>query len=222
MRNAPDLTRSIDLTATLGELAATIAGRPDQFPLNPCAPLLEITYRSFRNTDPPRILRLWNRCELGRGAARPLTSDAFEVANYAQPYFDPQGLIVAEQDGEVVGFVHAGFGFSADMQRLDLSVGVICVVMVQPDLRRQGIGRELVHCAEEYLRQRGVKEIVAGQSKGRDPFYFTLYGGSRPCGFLESDPLRVRFFWRSVMFRNRHLASTRVIWQRRKIRSACD
>jgi len=152
-----------------------------------------MTYRSFRNADPPRILRLWGQCELGRGAARPESTDAFEVVNYAQPYFDPRGLIVAERDRELVGLVHAGFGFTADRMTLDPTVGVICVVMVRPDCRRQGIGRELMRRAEEYLRERGARTIDAGQSRQCDPFYYGLYGGSRPSGFLDSDPLAAPF-----------------------------
>ncbi|MEZ6056830.1 MAG: GNAT family N-acetyltransferase [Planctomycetaceae bacterium] len=154
----------------------------------------QFTYRTFRNTDPPHILRLWNRCELGRGASMPSCTDAFETANYAQPYFDPLGLILAEEAGKVVGFVHAGFGFSKDKQSLDRSIGVICAVMVLPEFRRQGVGRELVRRAEEYLRQASATEIVAGQFSGCDPFYFSLYGGAKPCGFLASDPLAAPFF----------------------------
>jgi len=154
----------------------------------------DIVYRTFRNNDPPKLLRLWHRCELGRGAARPFSTDAFEQVNYAQPYFDREGLILAESEGEVIGFIHAGFGFTSDHSAIDHSRGVICVVMVRCDFRRRGIGRELVRRAEEYLRQKGAQTIVAGQSRGADPFYFTLYGGSRPCGFLESDPLAGPFF----------------------------
>ena len=153
-----------------------------------------ISYRTFRNSDPPRILRLWHQCELGRGAARPVSTEAFELINYAQPYFDPAGLIVAERDRELVGFVHAGFGFTADRNAIDPQIGVICVVMVRPDHRRQGIGRELVRRAEEYLRSRGARTIQAGESRYVDPFYYGLYGGSRPSGFLDSDPLAAPFF----------------------------
>lgn len=152
-----------------------------------------ITYRSFRNDDPPRILRLWRQCELGRGAAQPTSTDAFETINYAQTYFDPQGLILAECDREPVGFVHAGFGFNAERSAIDPQVGVICVVMVQPDFRRRGIGRELIQRAEAYLRERGAVSIAAGESRSSDPFYFGLYGGSRPSGFLDSDPLAAPF-----------------------------
>jgi ribosomal protein S18 acetylase RimI-like enzyme len=153
----------------------------------------EFTYRTFRNADPPQILRLWNQSGLGRGAARPDLTEAFETINYAQPYFDPAGLIVAEQNRQIVGCVHAGFGFTEDRSRLDPAAGVICVVLVRPDLRRKGIGRELMRRAEDYLLSGGAQSIQAGESRNRDPFYYGLYGGSRPSGFLDSDPLAAPF-----------------------------
>ena len=147
--------------------------------------LLEI--RSFRNPDPPHILRLWEECKLGRGAAKGLTCDAFEFVVFGQPYFDPRGLMVAESDGRVVGFVHAGFGVNEGESGLARENGVICAVMVHPDFRRQGIGRKLIAAAEEYLNQAGATNIVAGQSRQRDGFYLGIYGGSELPGFLESD-----------------------------------
>lgn len=144
-------------------------------------------YRTFRNGDPPRLLKLWHECELGRGAARPYSTDAFETFNYSQLFFDRAGLILASDGTQVVGFVHAGFGCTPDEAALDRSKGVICAVLVHPKQRRQGIGRELLRRAEGYLRERGATEILAGPAPHCDPFYHGLYGGSRPSGFLESD-----------------------------------
>ncbi|MHC4876648.1 MAG: GNAT family N-acetyltransferase [Planctomycetota bacterium] len=154
-----------------------------------------IEYRSFRNYDPPQIVRLWNEAKLGAGAARGLPNDlSFDMMNYSQPYFDRDGLIMACKDSQPVGFVHAGFGCSPDGNELDRSQGVICAVVVHPDHRRQGIGRELVHRACNYLREQGATTIDAGPAPSRDPFYFGLYGGPRPAGFLESDPAAAPFF----------------------------
>jgi ribosomal protein S18 acetylase RimI-like enzyme len=109
-------------------------------------------------------------------------------------YFDPRGLLVAESDGRVVGFVHAGFGFNADETGLEPADGVICAVLVHPAYRRRGIGRELVDRAENYLRAAGSTSLQAGPTKPRDPFYFGLYGGSALPGFLESDANAAPFF----------------------------
>ena len=153
-----------------------------------------IEYRTFRNADPARIVALWNGCPFGRGAATGVAVDAFETLNFAQPYFDRKGLILACEGADIVGFVHAGFGANADESALSYESGVICAVLVHPSFRRRGIGRELVTRADAYLRERGAKTIYAGPSEPRDPFFFGLYGGSCPSGFLESDPDAAPFF----------------------------
>jgi GNAT superfamily N-acetyltransferase len=155
-------------------------------------PLIE--YRHFRNSDPPHILRLWNECDLGRGAAKGLRCDEFDEIVIAQTYFDPRGLIVACNDGRVVGFVHAGFGPNEQRTTLATDDGVICAVMVHPTMRNRGIGRELVRRGEAYLRSAGSRRIFAGGADPRDPFYCGIYGGSQSAGFLESDSAAASFF----------------------------
>lgn len=149
-----------------------------------------ISYRSFRNVDPPRLVKLWQECQLGRGAADGLRPDAFEAVNFHKTYFDAKGLIFAfdEDSGEAIGFVHAGFGSREDGSALDHSIGVICVIMVHPEYRRRGVGRELLNRAESYLILKGATQLRAGSAPPHDPYYMGLYGGTKPAGFLESDP----------------------------------
>jgi ribosomal protein S18 acetylase RimI-like enzyme len=148
-----------------------------------------LSYRTFQNADPPRILQLWVESGLGRAAIQGRSTEPFEISNYAQPYFDPRGLILACDGDRVVGLAHSGFGTKADQSGLDPGTGIVCAVIVHPEYRRLGIGRELVRLSEQYLRERGSTIIHAGPSLLNDPFYFGLYGGSRPSGFFESDPL---------------------------------
>lgn len=154
-----------------------------------------IEYRSFRNTDPPRLSRLWQEARLGRGAAQNLSSDlSLDLTNFSQTYFDPAGLIVATFRQNPVGFCQTGFGCTRSGEALDYETGVISGVVVDPDFRRRGIARELVKRGEDYLRSRGARHIQAGGSPGRDPFFFGLYGGSEPAGFLESEKAAAPFF----------------------------
>lgn len=139
-------------------------------------------------------MRLWHECELGRSAAMGLHCDDIDELVFAQTYFDPAGLILAWRDGEAVGFVHAGFGANSTRTGLSTEEGVICAVMVHPSARHQGIGRELVRRAEQYLRERGSTSIFAGPAEPRDPFYCGIYGGSQSAGFLQSDAAAAPFF----------------------------
>lgn len=140
-------------------------------------------------------MRLWNESGLGRGAAQAISCDEFDSLVIAQPYFDPAGMILATTDhNRVIGFVHAGFGPNETKTHLSKKTGVICAIIVDPAFRRQGIGRELVRRAEEYLRKAGAETILGGGAPPRDPFYCGLYGGSEPAGFLESDAAASPFF----------------------------
>jgi ribosomal protein S18 acetylase RimI-like enzyme len=146
-----------------------------------------IHYRTFRNTDPPDLAYLWNACFTERGAITFRGTTLLEYFLFAKPYFDPAGLIVAHDDNGVVGFGLAGFGPNADESGLDRSRGLVCLIGVHPNHRRQGIGSELLRHTEAYLRKQGAQEILAGPLGRSSPFTFGIYGGSQSPGFLESD-----------------------------------
>lgn len=146
----------------------------------------DVCFRKFRNSDPPELVRLWNVSYLGRGVAAPITCDIFDTAALVHTYFDPQGLIVAEQQGKLLGFVHVGFGVNAEHADLDHTQAVVCAIVVDPQARNSRIGCRLLEQAEKYARSKGATDLYAGPSPGRDPFYTGIYGGCRPSGFLES------------------------------------
>ena len=82
--------------------------------------------------------------------------------------------------------MHAGFGANAD--------GIVLFDSGRPlrDPRPSVLSpprhrRELAKRAEEYLRGKGTN-AVCRPGRAADPFFFGLYGGSCPVGFLESDP----------------------------------
>ena len=126
-----------------------------------------IVYRHFRNQDVPALVDLWNSCDLGSGAARRFSSDAFDQFVLAEPYFDRRALVEAWHDGQLVGYAHAGFGPDATGSRLCHDPGVVCMVLVRPQFRRQGIGRHLVELAEEFLKSQGASALQAGESLNR-------------------------------------------------------
>ena len=135
-------------------------------------------FRHFRNTDPPALVEVWNESFPGRGAYRLRSANLLEHAVLAKSYFDPMGLIVAEDEGKVVGFSHAGFGPNSAENGLEATPGVVCMVAVKPSHRRRQIGSELLRRAEEYLKTRGSVKYIAGGVRPINPFYFGLYGGA--------------------------------------------
>lgn len=148
-----------------------------------------IHYRTFRNTDPPGLVEVWNAAFTGRGAVRLHGNLWPELFLFSKPYFDPKSLLIAQADQQIVGFAWTGFGPNDSESALNTSSGVLCLLGIAPSHRRQGIGTELLRRAETYLRSRGSNQPFAGPMYPLNPYTFGLYGGSNSAGFLDSDPL---------------------------------
>lgn len=154
-----------------------------------------IRYRRFRNDDPPKLARLWNECDLPRGANVAPETLTLERFLFSRPYFNADAVQVAEEEeGSVVGFSLTGFGPNADRSALDVRKGVIAMLLVHPDYRYKGVGSALLKRAEEYLRGRGAEEIFAGPLPPNNPYGFGLYGGANSPGFLLTDIEAEPFF----------------------------
>jgi ribosomal protein S18 acetylase RimI-like enzyme len=149
-----------------------------------------VEYRTFRNTDPPRLVAVWNEAFTQRGAPRLANNTPIERFVLAKSIFDPQGLFVAQSNGAVVGWAHASMSRNPFNTQ---PVGVTCLIGVLPAHRRQGIGTELLKSCEEYLRQRGAEIFTAGGHWPNNPFYMGLYGGCETPGVLGSDALAQPF-----------------------------
>ena len=153
-----------------------------------------ITYRPFRNNDPPALTQLWSSVEPVKGLMQPISASVLERHVFSKPYFDRSGLILAFEDSRLIGFSHAGFGPNADRSDLDMSIGVVCLVMVEPRQDHMDVRKGLIEQAEQYLVARGASEIRAGCIQTSSPFYLGLYGGSDMAGILESDPSNLQAF----------------------------
>ena len=150
--------------------------------------------RSFRNSDPPHLVRIWEDARENKPFIRKLTVELLDELVFSKPYFDPAGLIVAVADQQPVGFAHAGFGPSEDLSRLDPRCGVISMVAVQHRPDQASISAQLLQRGEQYLHERGAEKIYALGNGQISPFYTGLYGGSDLPGVLVSDAARLAIF----------------------------
>jgi len=109
----------------------------------------------------------------------PLTPERFLELVEPKPYFDPAGLFVAQERGQVVGWVHACVAPATepwhDPQRRAASIRVL----VYPG-DRLPIGAALVSEATAWLRQSGHQELEAGSCRSGYPFYRGLWMGGEP------------------------------------------
>jgi len=152
-----------------------------------------IHYRTFLNSDPPRLAELWRACTQYRSLLQPMTAGMYEALVFNKPYFDRAGLNIAEDEQGLLGFSHAGFGPSEDAATLDLDLGVTSLLLLHPRADA-AVGDELLNRAEVYLRSRGAKVLYGGSLRPLNPFYLGLYGGSELPGILDSDAALQRFY----------------------------
>lgn len=103
--------------------------------------------------------------------------------------FDPDGLIVTEHAGRIVGFAHAGFGPDqpdGPSHRLDPTLGTVAMLVLDPAADEPEVAGLLLAAAEDYLRSRGARVLYAGGRRPLDPFYRSIYGGSEWAGILDA------------------------------------
>jgi GNAT superfamily N-acetyltransferase len=158
--------------------------------ISPCM----LTYRTFRNTDPPILTSLWRSRAGQPGLLQPISASLLEQLVFAKPYFDYAGLILAFQDQQPVGFAHAGFGPNEQFNALSYDLGVISLVLVRPDCEPAEVAAGLLTQGELYLRNQDAKVLYGGGLQPLNPFYLGLYGGSEFPGVLDSDAVARHLF----------------------------
>jgi GNAT superfamily N-acetyltransferase len=151
-----------------------------------------LTYRTFRNTDPPAIVGIWRSRAGQPGLMHPVSVDLLEQLVFGKLYFDYSGLVLAWDDGQPVGFAHAGFGPNEQESSMSLDYGVTSIIMTRAD--RPDVAAGLLERCEQYLHERGAKVLYGGSIRPLNPFYLGLYGGSEQPGVLESDKLAQETF----------------------------
>ena len=129
--------------------------------------------RSATSADIGAVLSLWQRA----GAEATTTDDDDGVAALLER--DPDALIVADDDGTIIGTAIAAWdGWRGNIYR----------VAVDPDRRRERIALALVGQAEHRLRARGARRIAL-IVVSTEPVAMAFW---RSCGFVEQAD-RARF-----------------------------
>jgi ribosomal protein S18 acetylase RimI-like enzyme len=93
------------------------------------------------------VLDLWGQARSGHASTADRLEDVERLVDDS-----PAVLLVAEQNGEIVGALIAAWdGWRGNMYRL----------AVRDGHRREGIGLALTRAGEDYLRQRGADRVTA-------------------------------------------------------------
>ena len=100
--------------------------------------------RAYQEGDQTAVIDLWHRCEL----IRPWNNPVADIERKRR--VAPELFLVAEQAGEIVATVMAGY---------EGHRGWINYLAVSPQSRRAGVGRLMMEAAERLLRDKGCPKI---------------------------------------------------------------
>ncbi len=103
---------------------------------------MALTIRAAAADDEPAVIALWRACDLIATYNDPAIDFAFARAGACSDV-----LVGADEEGLVKGSVMVGH---------DGHRGWLYYVASDPDARGQGIGRQMVMAAEDWLRERGI------------------------------------------------------------------
>ena len=126
--------------------------RPASAPLPDVVPPDGITIRAYRPADDPQLLRV-NAAAFADHPEQGAMDAANLAARMAEPWFDPEGLLVAEDgDGSLLGF-HWTKQHSPEL-------GEVYVVAIAPEAQGRGLGGVLTLAGLHHLAARGVSEVL--------------------------------------------------------------
>lgn len=118
--------------------------------------------RMHHDLDPERFIPATPRTESSYGSFLGAQLDEPEII-----------ILVAEQDGEVIGYTYAGVE-GTDYMSLRGPAGVLHDLVVDPANRGQGVGRMLLDATLEALKARGATLVVLWTAE-RNPSAQSLF-----------------------------------------------
>jgi ribosomal protein S18 acetylase RimI-like enzyme len=130
------------------------AGPADLKTIGRLGALLVRTHHDF---DPDRFIAATPRTEHGYGSFLGTQLDEPRIV-----------ILVAELDGEVIGYTYAGVE-GTDYMSLRGPAGVLYDIVVDPAQRGQGVGRMLLDATLEALKAKGAPRVVLSTAERNEP-----------------------------------------------------
>lgn len=127
----------------------------------------------------PGMVGLYNRVTAGEPMAAELTEELFVTLVEGKSYFDPAGLRVAVEDGQVRGWVHACVAAGSESWQ-DPSKADARIRMLMFEARDLVVGYKLVEEATGWLKGAGRPKALAMDASRGYPFYRGLWFGGEP------------------------------------------
>ena len=143
--------------------------------------------RTFRNNDCSGISKVWNSHYEHFGSSIKINSQRLELFALAKPYFDETKFLVAEVDGEVMGFLHSGPLSTPDLKDYcwdRRSIAALCVKQHEDEDR---IAAMLMATFLQNAVSEGVTECIFKPTLPDCAFYLGLGPADSLIGATSTD-----------------------------------
>ena len=130
--------------------------------------------------------RQWEQEEIAYGDFNPMSREAYvSILERFPAYF-----LVAESDGQLVGYIHASVQRNNPVEIIPAHEPYVAIedIYVQPDFRDRDIGGALLERVFEIARQEGIQRLIVGTLSKDTDRILKFY---RSHGFT---PWRIQFF----------------------------
>jgi hypothetical protein len=132
-------------------------------------------------------MQIWNRHYQACRAPVEVMHGVFDVCVLSKPFFRADEFLIYEDGGDPVGFLHLGYGGSADGKDRDIHQPLICALCVEPHPQEDLIADALLAVGLERLKQSGPSKAIAIGSPTRYSFYLGMAPGDGLMGVVARD-----------------------------------
>ena len=157
---------------------------------------MRVSYIMYNDDFLDDFIEFWNNSFADRRSYLKATRERMIDRCFSREGFDQNAMFLAVRGENIVGVGHAGFPVPISNMRpkIDRTVGLIHLLYVSPNVRRQGIGTHLLNLCQEYTS--GTKCVFVGimDWKGWNPYYgagqsslVPLWGSSEGIGISADD-----------------------------------
>ncbi len=125
---------------------------------------------------------------------------SFELCVLSKPYFESKYLLVAESDGQIVGFSQVGFEPDASLESLSTEQAVMSALCVAPGSEDFAVGQVLIEEAVRTLSESGARHVRFCPPPPATPYFAGLAPGDGMIGCPIVDP-RLRAWFDAARWR---------------------
>lgn len=168
---------------------------------------MSLDIRSYRNTDASALCAVYAAHYHAAGLPGLLTPLSLELCVLAKPFFSPAQLLVAEQDGVVVGFILIGFEPEIDLLATSSTHACISALCVTNIPNEDEVATQLLASVEQFAHQIGITQLRFAPPPPASPFMAGIAPGDGMIGAPDVDTRQNRW-----LHDNRWEASERVAY----------